>query len=61
MMLVAVRSLSDIAEELVVSLNTVKTHVRSIYQKLGVNSRQDSIRRARELGLLVDDSSGGVR
>src|SRR4051794_23106196 len=55
-MLVAVRSLSDIAEELVVSLNTVKTHVRSIYQKLGVNSRQDAIRRARELGLLAEGS-----
>jgi len=41
----------DIARELVVSLNTVRTHTRSIYTKLGVNSRRAAIRRADELGL----------
>ena len=41
----------DIARELVVSLNTVRTHTKSIYTKLGVNSRQAAVRRATELGL----------
>jgi len=35
-----------------VSLNTVKTHVQSIYRKLGVSSRHEAIERARDLGLL---------
>lgn len=42
----------DIARELVVSLNTVRTHTKSIYAKLGVNSRRAAVRRAAELGLL---------
>ncbi len=41
----------DIARELVVSLNTMRTHTKSIYSKLGVNSRRAAIRRAEELGL----------
>ena len=43
----------DIARELVVSLNTVRTHTKNIYAKLGVNSRRAAVRRAAELGLLV--------
>ncbi len=43
----------DIARELVVSLNTVRTHTKSIYAKLGVNSRRAAIGRAAELGLLA--------
>ena len=35
-----------------VSLNTVRTHTKSIYAKLGVNSRRAAVRRAAELGLL---------
>jgi LuxR family maltose regulon positive regulatory protein len=42
----------DIARELVVSLNTVRTHTRNVYAKLGVNSRRAAVRRAEELGLL---------
>jgi DNA-binding CsgD family transcriptional regulator len=42
----------EIAGELVVSLNTVRTHTHRIYAKLGVNNRRLAIRRARELDLL---------
>jgi len=42
----------EIARHLVVSLNTVRTHTKSIYAKLGVSSRRAALSRARELGLL---------
>ncbi|MCW2539604.1 MAG: ATP-dependent transcriptional regulator, MalT-like, LuxR family [Frankiales bacterium] len=42
----------QIARELVVSLNTVRTHTKSIYAKLAVNSRRAAVRRAEELDLL---------
>lgn len=42
----------EIARELVVSINTVRTHTKSIYAKLGVTSRRAAVRRARELGFL---------
>ncbi len=45
-------SLREIAAELYVSLNTVKTQVRSVYAKLGVGARSEAVARARELGLL---------
>ncbi len=41
----------DIAHELMVSLNTLRTHTRSIYDKLEVNTRQAAVRRAQELDL----------
>ena len=41
----------DIARELTVSLNTMRTHTKSIYSKLGVNTRREAVRRADELGL----------
>jgi LuxR family maltose regulon positive regulatory protein len=41
----------EIARELIVSLNTVRTHTKNIYAKLGVNNRRAAIRRAAELGL----------
>jgi LuxR family maltose regulon positive regulatory protein len=42
----------DIARELVVSLNTLRTHTKNIYAKLGVSSRRTAVRRAEELDLL---------
>jgi LuxR family maltose regulon positive regulatory protein len=41
----------EIARELVVSLNTMRTHTKNIYSKLGVNSRRAAVRRAEELDL----------
>jgi LuxR family transcriptional regulator, maltose regulon positive regulatory protein len=43
---------SEIGAELFVSLNTVKTHLRSIYRKLDAGSRAEAVERARQLGLL---------
>jgi LuxR family maltose regulon positive regulatory protein len=43
---------NDIADRLVIALNTVKRHNSSIYGKLGVRSRTQAVARARELGLL---------
>lgn len=42
----------ELARELTVSLNTIRTHTKNIYTKLGVNSRRAAVRRAEELGLL---------
>lgn len=42
----------EIASELGVSANTVKTHVSAIYRKLAVGTRSEAVARARELGLL---------
>ncbi len=41
----------EIAAELFVSTNTLKTHVKRIYQKLGVSSRTEAVTEARRLGL----------
>jgi ATP/maltotriose-dependent transcriptional regulator MalT len=41
-----------VAATLHVSRNTVETHLRSVYQKLGVASRSEAIERAVDLGLL---------
>jgi LuxR family transcriptional regulator, maltose regulon positive regulatory protein len=46
----------EIAAELFVSLNTIRSHMRNIYAKLGVHSRTDAVTRARELGLLSPSS-----
>jgi LuxR family maltose regulon positive regulatory protein len=45
----------DIADQLYVSVNTVRTHTKSIYAKLDVNTRRAAVRRAADLGLLPRD------
>lgn len=42
----------EIAQELVIALSTVRTHTKSIYSKLNVNSRRAAVKRALELGLI---------
>jgi len=57
-------STDEIAGAMFVSVNTVRTHVRSILRKLGAARRNEAIRRAWELGLLPvpgDGSSQGLR
>lgn len=42
----------QIADELIISLNTMRTHTKNIYSKLGVNSRRTAVHRAQELNLI---------
>jgi len=41
----------EIARELLISLNTMRTHTKNIYMKLGVNNRREAVTRAAALGL----------
>jgi LuxR family transcriptional regulator, maltose regulon positive regulatory protein len=52
-------SLDEIAADLTVSVNTVKSHVRSIYTKLGVTSRRMAVLSAHERGLLEPSMRSG--
>ena len=45
-------SLRELAADLFVTLNTLKTHLRAIYRKLGAESREEAVIRAREGGLI---------
>ena len=45
-------SYREIAEELYVSINTVKAHAKNIYSKLGVHGRMQAAQQAQELKLL---------
>ena len=45
-------STAEIAAEMYISVNTVKTHLRSIYRKLSAAHRGEAVRRARQLDLL---------
>jgi LuxR family maltose regulon positive regulatory protein len=49
----------EIAAELFVSPNTVRTHIRHIYAKLDVHSRKEAVERARELGLIGPSRASG--
>ena len=46
-------SAPEIAGELYVSVNTVRTHMRHLYDKLGADRRLEAVDRARALGLLA--------
>jgi LuxR family maltose regulon positive regulatory protein len=48
----AMESTAEIASEMYISVNTVKTHLKSIYRKLSVTHRGEAVRRARQFGLL---------
>jgi len=48
----------EIARALYVSINTVNTHMRNVYSKLGAHDRSSAVQRARELGLLSTRLSG---
>jgi LuxR family maltose regulon positive regulatory protein len=45
----------EISRQLVISLNTLRTHTKSIYAKLGVTSRREAVARAAELGILRNE------
>ncbi len=45
-------SIEGIARELYVTVNTVRTHLKHLYEKIGAHSRPEALARARELGLL---------
>jgi LuxR family maltose regulon positive regulatory protein len=51
------RSAREIGQELFLSANTVRSHTRSIYRKLGVHSRADAVARASALDLLTGAQS----
>jgi LuxR family maltose regulon positive regulatory protein len=50
-------SIPQIAAQIFLSPNTVKTQAQSVYRKLGVSSRRDAVERAREAGLLDEEGS----
>jgi LuxR family maltose regulon positive regulatory protein len=51
--LISLSNLGEIADDLDVSVNTVKSHVRAIYGKLGVNTRRTAVLTALERGMLA--------
>jgi LuxR family maltose regulon positive regulatory protein len=51
-LLAGMLSTAEVANELYISVNTVKTHVKSIYRKLAATQRGEAVRRARQLQLI---------
>jgi len=60
-LIAAGRSNRRIAEELVVTLDTVKKHVGRVLDKLGADNRTEAVARARELGLIRQPGAGSRR
>jgi LuxR family maltose regulon positive regulatory protein len=56
-LLPSLRSMDEIASDLTVSINTLKSHIRSIYSKLGVSSRRCAVLAAHEHGLILSSGS----
>ena len=54
-------SIRQIGEELFLSPNTIRTHIRALYRKLGSNTRPDAVARATALGLLDQEDHQGDR
>ena len=54
-------SSTEIAAELFVTVNTVKSHLKSIYRKLEVSSRREAVQRARDLGLVASTGLSAAR
>lgn len=63
--LAALLTTDEIAGAMFVSVNTVRTHVRNILRKLDASRRNEAVRRARELGIIVgwttEEPAGGSR
>src|SRR5271167_3721393 len=51
-------SAPEIAGQLSVSVNTIRTHMRHVYEKLGAHRRTGAVERARALGLLAPSHAG---
>jgi LuxR family maltose regulon positive regulatory protein len=51
-------SVTEIAGQLYLSVNTVRTHMRHVYDKLGAHRRHEAVERARILGLLAPSPRG---
>ena len=54
-------SARQIGAQRFISANTVRSHIRSIYRKLGVGQRHDAVARADTMGLLVERDHPGDR
>lgn len=55
------KSYPDIAAKLYISLNTVKTHCRNIFSKLGIHDKIDLVLYAYETGLVKPPAAGGLK
>jgi LuxR family transcriptional regulator, maltose regulon positive regulatory protein len=54
-------TMHEIANELFLSVNTVNTHRRHVYAKLGAHTRNEAVDRARTLGLLAPSGHSRLR